>query len=119
MEGDGIEEGLESATSPLLLGDKSTGNTATSNQHSITPILVFSTFVALCGSFSYGCSVSIYIHARSSGKVWIYLVSFMIGISRNSNSFFSCHIPVLILFTYLVKFQRKIQVPIITMHELM
>lgn len=57
MEGDGIEEGLESATSPLLLGDKSTGSTTTSNQHSITPVLVFSTFVALCGSFSYGCSV--------------------------------------------------------------
>ncbi|CAK7340804.1 unnamed protein product [Dovyalis caffra] len=59
MERDGIEEGLESATSPLLLlGEKSIGESdkPTSN-HSITPLLVFSTFVALCGSFSYGCSV--------------------------------------------------------------
>ncbi|KAL9393184.1 hypothetical protein Peur_012469 [Populus x canadensis] len=51
MEGDGIEEGLESATGPLLLGEKSTSNTKTSNQYSITPVLVFSTFVAPCGWF--------------------------------------------------------------------
>ncbi|KAJ6682935.1 SUGAR TRANSPORTER ERD6-LIKE 1-RELATED [Salix koriyanagi] len=57
MAGDGIEEGLESASSPLLPGEKSTSSSATRNQHSITPVLVCSTLVALCGSFTYGCSV--------------------------------------------------------------
>jgi len=51
MKGDGIEDGLESATGPLLLGEKSTSNTKTSNQYSITPVLVCSTFVAPCGWF--------------------------------------------------------------------
>ncbi|XP_024438902.2 sugar transporter ESL1 isoform X2 [Populus trichocarpa] len=57
MERDGVE-GLGSATSPLLLAEKITGDSnKPTGDHSITPLLVFSTFVALCGSFSYGCSV--------------------------------------------------------------
>ncbi|KAG6773250.1 hypothetical protein POTOM_020511 [Populus tomentosa] len=50
----------ESATGPLLLGEKSTSNTKTSNQYSITPVLVLSTFVAPCGSLNHGCSVRIH-----------------------------------------------------------
>ncbi|KAJ6996077.1 hypothetical protein NC653_012840 [Populus alba x Populus x berolinensis] len=38
MEGDGIEEGLESATGPLLLGEKSTSNTKPAIS---TPSLLF------------------------------------------------------------------------------
>ncbi|KAG5244889.1 sugar transporter ESL [Salix suchowensis] len=38
MAGDGIEEGLESSSSPLLPGEKSTSSSATRNQHSITPV---------------------------------------------------------------------------------
>jgi hypothetical protein len=77
MERDGVEEGLGSATSPLLLAENSTGESnKPTGDHSITPLLVFSTFVALCGSFSYGCSVSICIY------IYIYIVVAKSGFIR-------------------------------------
>ncbi|KAJ6305822.1 hypothetical protein OIU78_021197 [Salix suchowensis] len=81
MAGDGIEEGLESATSPLLPGEKSTSSSATRNQHSITPVLVCSTLVALCGSFTYGCSVG-YSSPAESG------IMEDLGLSVSAYSFF-------------------------------
>ncbi|KAF9670009.1 hypothetical protein SADUNF_Sadunf13G0023800 [Salix dunnii] len=61
MERDGTEEGLESGTSPLLLAETSSSESfkPTSNL-SLTPLLVFSSFVALWGSFSYGCAYSVF-----------------------------------------------------------
>ncbi|KAJ6737525.1 hypothetical protein OIU85_019575 [Salix viminalis] len=81
MAGDGIEEGLESASSPLLPGEKSTSSSATRNQHSITPVLVCSTLVALCGSFTYGCSVG-YSSPAESG------IMEDLGLSVSAYSFF-------------------------------
>ncbi|KAJ6413918.1 hypothetical protein OIU84_006674 [Salix udensis] len=81
MAGDGIEEGLESASSPLLPGEKSTSSSATRNQHYITPVLVCSTLVALCGSFTYGCSVG-YSSPAESG------IMEDLGLSVSAYSFF-------------------------------
>jgi SP family facilitated glucose transporter-like MFS transporter 8 len=79
MERDGVE-GLGSATSPLLLAEKITGDSnKPTGDHSITPLLVFSTFVALCGSFSYGCSVSIYIYIVVAKSGFRRAVLFMIN----------------------------------------
>jgi SP family facilitated glucose transporter-like MFS transporter 8 len=79
MERDGVE-GLGSATSPLLLAEKITGDSnKPTGDHSITPLLVFSTFVALCGSFSYGCSVSIYIYIVVAKSGFTRAVLFMIN----------------------------------------
>ncbi|KAK8576334.1 hypothetical protein V6N13_090808 [Hibiscus sabdariffa] len=37
---------------------------------SLTPVLVFSTFVAVCGSFCYGCSVIHHLRRMGSLKTW-------------------------------------------------
>lgn len=71
MGGACIEEGLPitTTTTPLLLNSKlsyssdheagsSFNSNAESTDSSITPVLVLSTFVAVCGSFCYGCAVS-------------------------------------------------------------
>ncbi|KAJ6762808.1 hypothetical protein OIU79_023532 [Salix purpurea] len=55
-----MEEGLEAAASPLLLAAKSSSESfKPASDPSLTPLLVFSSFVALdlWGSFSYGCAV--------------------------------------------------------------
>ncbi|KAF2307144.1 hypothetical protein GH714_025100 [Hevea brasiliensis] len=67
MGGGCIEEGLPTTTKPLLLDAKASSsnheidnsfNTDTeATDSSITPVLVLSTFVAVCGSFCYGCAV--------------------------------------------------------------
>ncbi|KAJ6384431.1 hypothetical protein OIU78_027688 [Salix suchowensis] len=58
MERDAMEEGLEAAASPLLLAATSSSESfKPASDPSLTPLLVFSSFVALWGSFSYGCAV--------------------------------------------------------------
>ncbi|KAJ6757255.1 SUGAR TRANSPORTER ERD6-LIKE 1-RELATED [Salix koriyanagi] len=53
-----MEEGLEAAASPLLLAETSSSESFKSaSDPSLTPLLVFSSFVSLWGSFSYGCAV--------------------------------------------------------------
>ncbi|KAJ6434366.1 hypothetical protein OIU84_017966 [Salix udensis] len=56
---DAMEEGLESAAArPLLLAETSSSESfKPASDHSLTPLLVFSSFVSLWGSFSYGCAV--------------------------------------------------------------
>ncbi|KAJ4822008.1 hypothetical protein Tsubulata_019548 [Turnera subulata] len=61
----GIESAEEAGLQPTrpLLSDGSNNSTATSSSSSdssITSVLVFSTFVAVCGSFSYGCAYSLF-----------------------------------------------------------
>ncbi|KAJ6380157.1 hypothetical protein OIU76_016751 [Salix suchowensis] len=58
MERDAMEEGLEAAASPLLLAATSSSESfKPASDPSLTPLVVFSSFVALWGSFSYGCAV--------------------------------------------------------------
>ena len=60
-----IEEGMPASTRSLLLEDGNPSvndngicNEERSHGSSITPILVLSTFIAVCGSFCYGFAVS-------------------------------------------------------------
>ncbi|OAY42215.1 sugar transporter ESL1 [Manihot esculenta] len=81
MGGACIEEGLPitTTTTPLLLNSKlsyssdheagsSFNSNAESTDSSITPVLVLSTFVAVCGSFCYGCAVG-YSSPAESGII--------------------------------------------------
>ncbi|CAK7340810.1 unnamed protein product [Dovyalis caffra] len=70
MERECMEEGRPTTTRPLLLDDGNPiGNgigSTEKNDSPITPILVLSTFVAVCGSFCYGLSVG-YSSTAESG----------------------------------------------------
>lgn len=59
MVGESLEEGLVSKHSnPETQVDVSNGLNGGGGDSSATPVLVFSTLVAICGSFSAGCGVS-------------------------------------------------------------
>ncbi|KAE8726848.1 hypothetical protein F3Y22_tig00005974pilonHSYRG00145 [Hibiscus syriacus] len=94
MERENMEEGLligrygppkETKPSSNGAGDDMSSSPATS---SLTPVLVFSTFVAVCGSFCYGCSYSVFGSIMTiGGKVGAILtgkIADLIGLKRTT-----------------------------------